>query len=186
MRPGRYIRCIIIFTWIPLLLSCNIRLTDSDRFPTAVRMHYVRPYLQEPEQCGPYALFSLLKYMGVEADIDHLVDRLYSPGARGTLTMDLYLEAERNGLDTRQLSGSADDLARELTEYNPVVVLFKYPGFKGSTGHFILVTGYSENPEGFFLLWGDGKLSWMKLDRFQDFWSGSGSWMLTVRQGGEK
>ena len=51
-------------------------------------------------------------------------------------------------------------------------------------GDTILVTGYSSDPGGFFLLWGDGKLSWMKLDRFDQLWSESGFWMLTVHREG--
>ena len=143
-------------------------------------MHEVGPYLQDPEQCGPFALAALLKYMGLEADPDLLLQRLYSPGAGGTLTMDLYLEARRRGLEARQISGSEDALVEELRDYAPVIVLLKYPGFRNSTGHFILVTGYSNNPQGFFMLWGDGKISWMELDRFHQFWSGSGFWMLSV------
>ncbi len=177
---SRWIWCITVFAWVTLLFSCTIRLSEPDRFPEAVRLHNVDPYLQDPEQCGPFALAALLRYMGIEADPDLLVQRLYSPGAGGTLTMDLYLEARRRGLETSQLSGSEGDLVKELEEYNPVIVLFKYPGLTGSTGHFILVTGYSSDPRGFFLLWGDGKLSWMKLARFDQLWSASGFWMLTA------
>jgi len=147
-------------------------------------MHDVGPYLQDPEQCGPFALAALFEYIGIKADPDQLVRKLYSSGAGGTLTMDLYLEARRRGLDTQQLQGSEDILVKELEEYNPVIVLFKYPGLGGSAGHFILVTGYSSEPRGFFLLWGDGKLSWMKLDRFDQLWSESGFWMLTVHKEG--
>ena len=162
-----------------------MRLTEPDRFPEAVRKHEVGPYLQEPEQCGPFALASLLNYLEIEADPNLLAKRLYSPGAGGTLTMDLYLEVGRNGLEARQLSGSDNILVKELEKYNPVIVLFKYPGLKGRTGHFILVSGYSVDPHGFFLLWGDGKVSWMKLDQFRKLWSGSGSWMLTARGKGK-
>jgi len=177
---SRWIWSVAVFTWVTLLLSCSIRLTEPDRFPEAVRLHDAGPYLQDPDQCGPFALAALLEYIGVKADPDRLAQKLYSPGAGGTLTMDLYLEARRRGLETRQISGSEDTLVKELDEYNPVIVLFKYPGLRGSVGHFILVTGYSEDPRGFFVFWGDGKLSWIKLDRFHQFWSESNYWMLTV------
>jgi ABC-type bacteriocin/lantibiotic exporter with double-glycine peptidase domain len=180
VRSSRWIWSVAAFTWVTLLLSCTIRLTEPDRFPESVRLHDAGPYLQDPEQCGPFALAALLQYMGMEADTDILVEKLYSPGAGGTLTMDLFLEARRRGLKTRQLSGSEDTLVKELEEYNPAIVLFKYPGLSGSVGHFILVTGYSDDPRGFFVLWGDGKLSWIKLDRFHRLWSESNYWMLTV------
>jgi ABC-type bacteriocin/lantibiotic exporter with double-glycine peptidase domain len=160
-------------------------LTEPDRFPEAVRKHDVTPYRQEPEQCGPFALASLLNYLKIEADPNLLAKKLYSPGAGGTLTMDLYLEAVRNGLEATQLSGSDSVLVEELKEYNPVIALFKYPGLKGRTGHFVLVSGFSADPDGFFLLWGDNKLSWMKREQFLKFWSGSGYWMLAVRSKGK-
>ena len=181
MRTGGRFRCFTVLAFIPLLLSCSIRLTEPDRFPEAVRMHDVGPYLQDAEQCGPFALASLLQYMGIRADAASLARRLYSPGAGGTLTMDLFLEAGRQGLDARQLSGSPDILKKELKDYNPVIALFKYSTLQNTAGHFILVTGYSDRPAGFFLLWGDGKLSWMELKRFDQLWSGADSWMLTVR-----
>lgn len=184
MSPNRWIWYIAVFTWIPFLFSCTIRLTEPDRFPEAVRIHNVKPYQQDPEQCGPFALAALLEYMGIAADPDLLARKLYSPGAGGTLTMDLYLEARRRGLEARQDSGSEDLLRGELREFNPVIVLFKYSGLGGSVGHFILVTGYSKDPDGFFVLWGDGKLSWMSQDRFHQFWSNSGFWMLTVHAKG--
>ncbi|MDF1524808.1 MAG: cysteine peptidase family C39 domain-containing protein [bacterium] len=184
MRSGRWVWFAAVFAWVPLIFSCTIRLTEPHRLPEAVRIHRVGPYLQEPEQCGPFALAALLENIGIKADLDQLVQKLYSPGAGGTLTMDLFLEARRRGLETRQLEGSEEILVKELRDHGPAIVLFKYHGLSGSAGHFILVTGYSSDPYGFFLLWGDGKLSWMKLDRFDKFWSESGFWMLTVHREG--
>lgn len=184
MKSSRWIRCAAVLTGLALLPSCSTRIVQPDRMPSAVRIHDVGPYLQEPEQCGPFALWALLRYLGIEADRETLVQKLYSSGAGGTLTMDLYLEARRRGLEARQLSGSADILAGELQEHHPVIVLLKYPGLRRSAGHFILVTGFSSDPSGFFLLWGDGRLSWMGVAPFQRLWSNSGWWMLTVREDG--
>jgi len=184
VSSGRWIWFLAVFAWVSLFLSCSLRLTDPDRFPEGVRIHDVGPYLQAPEQCGPFALAALLNYMGIAADPDQLAKKLYSPGARGTLTMDLFLEARRTGLQARQVPGNEELLEKELRQYNPVIVLFKYPGSRGAVGHFILVTGYSSDPDGFFILWGDGKVSWMKQIRFHELWTGSGFWMLTVRKEG--
>jgi len=177
---SRRICYIAVFAWVTLTLSCTIRSTEPGRLPKAARIYDVDPYLQDPEQCGPFALAALFNHIGIEADAGQLTQKLYSPGAGGTLTMDLFLEARRRGLDTKQIQGSDDTLENELRDHGPVIVLLKYPGLGGSAGHFILVTGYSSDPGGFFLLWGDGRLSWMKRDRFDPLWSRSGFWMLTV------
>jgi hypothetical protein len=42
------------------------------------------------------------------------------------------------------------------------------------------VARLSSSRSGFFLLWGDGRLSWMDEKRFEDMWSGSEMWMLTI------
>lgn len=157
--------------------SCSLRIMEPDRFPEAVRLHRVEPYQQEPEQCGPYALAAVLNFLGNEADAEELSRRLYSPGAGGTLTMDLYLEAVRSGLPVRQATGRISSL-RDGLDSAPVIVLFRYPALVGGNGHFIVVTGYSLEKRGFFILWGDGKLSWMDEKRFDSMWSESGRWTL--------
>lgn len=181
-RAGR----VAIWCALPLIISCSLRTIEPDRFPEAVRLHDVTPYLQEPQQCGPYALASVQNFMGVEADATEMSRRLYSPGAGGTLTMDLYLEASRSGLVVEQVDGSMSSLRKQLA-VAPVIVLFRYTALVGSGGHFIVVTGYSSSSSssrgGFFLLWGDGRLSWMDEMRFDGMWSGSDRWMLVV---GEK
>jgi len=166
-----------VFCGLILFYSCSLRIVEPDRFPEAVRLHNVEPYVQEPEQCGPYALAAVQNFMGVEADAEEMSRRLYSPGAGGTLTMDLYLEAVRSGLPARQASGTISKL-RDGLDSDPVIVLFRYPELVGGSGHFIVVTGYSLEDSGFFILWGDGGLSWMDERRFQGMWSESGKWML--------
>ena len=116
-------------------------------------------------------------FMGVEADAGELSGRMYSPGAGGTLTMDLYLEAVRSGLPARQAAGTIPSLRSGL-DTAPVIVLFRYPALVGGSGHFVVVTGYSLEKSGFFILWGDGQLSWMDENKFQGMWSQSGKWML--------
>jgi hypothetical protein len=161
------------------LTSCSFRMTSPGSFPDAVRIHEVVPYRQEARLCGPYALASVLDYLGVTADPEEIAGRIYSPGAGGTLTLDLYLEAVRRGVDARQISGTVAGLHHEVENEAPVILLLKYPGTGGTPGHYVVVTGSSRDPSGFFLLWGDGRLSWMEERRLEAFWSGSGFWALT-------
>jgi ABC-type bacteriocin/lantibiotic exporter with double-glycine peptidase domain len=177
-RAGR----VAIWCALPLIISCSLRIIEPDRFPEAVRLHDVTPYIQEPQQCGPYALATVQNFLGLETDPAEMSRRLYSPGAGGTLTMDLYLEASRSGFAARQTAGSLSSL-REQLGVAPVIVLLRYPALVGSGGHFIVVTGYSLSQGGYFLLWGDGRLSWMDEKKFDGMWSGSDRWMLVL---GEK
>ncbi|UCG38994.1 MAG: C39 family peptidase [bacterium] len=184
MRRGGRIPFLLALAGIPLLLGCSIRLTDPEGFPAAARLHDVKPYSQRPELCGPYALAAVLNFMEIAADPLEMARRLYVPAAGGTLTMDLYLEASRRGLDARQGSGTTQGLVRDLDDGVAPIVLFRYPSLRGSGGHYVVITGYSMAPDGFFLLWGDGRLSWMDADRVEGLWSGSEFWYLILRRKG--
>ena len=65
-----------VFCGLTLFYSCSLRIVEPDRVPEAVRLHNVEPYLQEPEQCGPYALAAVQNFMGIEADADEMNRKL--------------------------------------------------------------------------------------------------------------
>jgi ABC-type bacteriocin/lantibiotic exporter with double-glycine peptidase domain len=179
VRRGRWIPVLLLIAWFPYLDACSMRLTSMNDFPEAVRLHDVAPYDQDPNLCGPYALAAVLNYMGEKADPAEIASRIHSPGAGGTLTMDLYLEARRRGVAVQQTNGTLQWLYEEMETGRPVIVLLKYPGLGRTQGHFVVVSGYSLDPEGLFLLWGDGRLSWMTGNRFLGLWTGSGFWSLS-------
>jgi hypothetical protein len=183
MNHGRPVIIASLLSGLLLLVACGVRLTVPEDFPKASKVYDVVPYKQEPRLCGPYALAAVLDFLGVESDPEEMAERIYSPGAGGTLTMDLVLESGRRGVEAKQVKGTLESLHQELENGLPAIALLRYPGTGGTPGHFVVVTGHSMQPRGFFLLWGDGRLSWMDDDRFKGFWSGSGFWVLLFDQG---
>lgn len=183
MRRGQRIPVLLLSTWILCFTACSTRLTAPERFPDPVRLHEIVPYEQEPQLCGPYALVAVLGYLGVEADAEEIAGRIYSPGVGGVLTMDLYLEARRRGVEVRQDIGTLEDLCKEMDTGLPAIVLLRYPTLGQTPGHFVVITGCSREPPGFFMHWGDGHLSWMNSRRFEDLWSEAGFWTLYFEKG---
>jgi ABC-type bacteriocin/lantibiotic exporter with double-glycine peptidase domain len=167
-----------------LFEGCSLRLTAPERFPDPVRLFQVVPYEQEAKLCGPYALAAVLDYLGINADPLEISRRIYSPGAGGVLTMDLYLEARRLGAHVRQDSGTLRGLYQEMDTGAPAIVLLRYPALGRSPGHFVVIAGYSDDPPGFFVLWGDGGLSWIDEKRLEALWSKSGFWALFFKKRG--
>jgi hypothetical protein len=185
VKTGRWI---VIFAQVFIILTfdaCSVRLTSSEDLPVATKLLGITPYAQEPHLCGPYALAAVLQYLGNETDPVEIAERIHSPGAGGTLTMDLYLEALRRGEKVRQRKGTIKQLYTEMEAGMPAIVLLKYPGLGRSAGHFVVVSGYSIDPAGFFILWGDDRLSWMDETRFKGLWSGSGYWSLSFYGDGQ-
>ena len=159
MNAGRLILPLVAVVWFSLFGACSLRLTSPGSFPKASRIHEVVPYKQEPRLCGPYALAAVMNYMGVEADPEEMAARIFSTGARGTLTLDLFLESLRRGVEARQIRGTLEELHLQMEKGLPAIVLLRYPGTGGTPGHYVVVTGHSRDPGGFFLIWGDGRLS---------------------------
>jgi hypothetical protein len=158
--------------------SCAARLTRSETFPPADRRLSLAPYRQEPERCGPFALASVLTFLGRPTAAADLDPALYLPEVEGSLTMDLFLAARRRGLPARQGGGAPAALREELAAGRPAILLLRYGALAGGAGHFVVATGCSSAPPGFFLLWGDGRESWMPEADLSRMWERSGRWML--------
>ena len=183
MKIGRLVLPFLVVVWFSLFGACSVSLSYPGSFTEASRVQDVVPYKQEPHLCGPYALAAVLNFLGVEADPVEMAGRIFSTGARGTLTLDLYLESLRRGAEAEQIRGTLKELHLEMEKGPPAIVLLRYPGTSGTPGHYVVVTGHSRDPGGFFLLWGDGRLSWMEEERFKAFWSRSDFWALTFSRG---
>ncbi|UCF30009.1 MAG: C39 family peptidase [bacterium] len=163
--------------------SCTFRLTDTRYFPEPAVRLAVESYTQEPNRCGPYALAAVLNFLNFGSDPEDLAERLYIPEIEGTLTMDLFLEAVRVGADAEQMRGSTERLTGDLERGLPVIILLRYGSLLPGAGHFVVITGYSLEPRGFFLEWGDGKASWVAGDDLDRMWARSDHWMLSLAGG---
>ena len=169
----------LVFFLAGFSLSCASPLVLSNLAPFPVVKLNVEPYTQEPEKCGTSALAAVMDYLGKEADPEEMAQRLYLTGVRGTLTMDLFLEARRNGLDVTQGEGNFAGVRRDLASGYPLVLLVRYPAPKGDIGHYVVVNGFTDQPTGYFLLWGNGVESWMKESNLRKMWMRSGWWHLS-------
>ena len=164
-------------------LSCSYRVTGVGSFPEPVVRLTIQPYTQEPERCGPYALAAVLSYLHFSVTPEEISERVYIPKIGGTLTMDLYLMAVRTGAEAEQLRGSTERVREDLDNRVPTIVLLRYGALLSGTGHFVVVSGYSLQPGGVFLQWGDGRESWMAQSGFERMWSRSDYWMLSFTRG---
>jgi hypothetical protein len=162
------------------VVSCSrIRVVENSRFPEAAADLAVTPFNQEPEQCGPFALAAVINYLGGSADPMEMAGRLHSPSLRGTLTMDLFLEAGRRGFKAEQGAGKISAVKEHIEDGRPVILLLRYASLLGRVGHYIVVRGYSRDPAGYFVLWGDGRVSWMEEEQMTKMWRRSDNWMLS-------
>ncbi|MEE4360755.1 MAG: hypothetical protein V2I63_04445, partial [Pseudomonadales bacterium] len=80
-------------------------------------------YPQVAYQCGPAALATVLVHSGVDTTAEALVDQVWLPGRRGSLQIELVAATRRQGRLPYVLGGDLEELAAELRQGRPVLVL---------------------------------------------------------------
>src|SRR6267143_388496 len=99
------------------------------------------PFFPQSEyQCGPAALATALASFGVKVTPEDLVPQVYLPERKGSLQIEMMAAARRHGMVSYQLAPRFEDVLRELSAGNPVIVLQNL-GFGGGW-HYAVAVGY--------------------------------------------
>ena len=109
--------------------QASVELTDTPFFP------------QEKYQCGPAALATAMSSSGVAVELQELVDRVYLPGRRGSLQVELLAATRALGRIAYVIDGSLQALWDELAAGRPVLVLQNLGVAAIPRWHFAVVVG---------------------------------------------
>ena len=113
--------------------------------PTSHHVIDIPFFKQQAHQCGPAAMASVLNYRGVAITPEEIAAAIYSPGAAGTLDIDMVLYAQKLGRKAEKYRGSLEDLQKNVDLKNPLIVLVDYGFLAYQRNHFMVVRGYDEN-----------------------------------------
>lgn len=80
-------------------------------------------YPQEQYQCGPASLATALSSSGVAVELDDLVGRVYLPGKKGSLQVEMLGATRMSGRIPYRVDGRLQAVRDELAAGRPVVVL---------------------------------------------------------------
>ena len=126
-----------------ILIACSTVSVQFDSNP--ILLNNVPFYPQEEYQCGPSSLAGVLNYWGVHVSPDDIAKEIYSKSARGTLTIDMVLYAQKMGLSATHYRGSVDNLKKNIDSGYPIIVLVDYGISLYQVNHFMVVIGYNEH-----------------------------------------
>ena len=144
----------------------------------------VPDYIQERNQCGPFALAAVINYwherglIGASISAEEISRKIYSRTAGGVLGIDLYNYANKLDLFARQFNGTTISLRKAIKRQEPVIVLVDYGKGSFQINHFMVVSGYSS--KGFVVHSGSG-LKHISEAELQRVWARAWHWALTVR-----
>lgn len=133
---------------------------------------------QEMYQCGPASLAGVLNYWGISVTPEEIARAIYSPGARGTLDLDLVFYAEKKGLKADLYKGSRDDLQKHIHGKIPLVLLVDEGFLAYQKHHFMIAVGY--NDQGIFAHSGGKRQRFYPWPGFLKTWEKTGNWTLRL------
>ncbi|HMK55314.1 MAG TPA: C39 family peptidase [Dissulfurispiraceae bacterium] len=149
----------------------------------AVVLDNVPFFPQEDYQCGPASLAGVLHYWGSSVDIGEIANAIFSKSARGTLTIDMVLYAERLGYSATQYSGSLDDLRSKIRAGYPLVVLVDYGIYVYRVDHFMDIIGYDDN--GVIVNSVRSEKIYLSNEDFLKSWKRTNNWTLWIKPKGK-
>jgi tetratricopeptide (TPR) repeat protein len=139
--------------------ACATTAPSKYNYPSQTPTQVDAPFFeQEDLNCGPAALTSVLRYYGANADVKTLRDQVFSPKAKGSLTLEVGAAPRRYGFVSYPLPRRFDALIQEISARHPVLVLQNlgfswFPqwhystvvGFDPATDDLILHSGKTAN-----------------------------------------
>lgn len=157
----------------PELSSRSTELTDTPFFP------------QKRYQCGPAALATVLSASGAAATPEMLTDRVYLPGRRGSLQVEMQAAPRGFARLALPLPRSLDAIVAEIEAGRPVLVLHNYGLSFWPRWHYAVVVGYDRERDRFVLRSGVTQRQTQRTRTFMVAWHHAGRWAMVVLKPGE-
>jgi hypothetical protein len=176
--------------------SLNPALRVAEAMPRTVDGATPRPLLLEgvpfhPQteyHCGPAALAGVLGASGVPADVadpDALAPRVYLPGRKGSLQLELVGATRRAGRIPYEIDGTAEALLAELAAGRPVLVLQNLLTRTVPRWHYAVLVGADPARNRLVLNSGTRERLEVAAPSFLRTWDWAGRWGLLALRPGE-
>jgi len=150
-----------------------IELTETPFFP------------QDDYQCGPAALATVLNASGIEISPEELVPKIYIPGKKGSLQVELLAATRTSGRLPYRLDSSLADIVGELEAGRPVVVLQNLGVSMIPRWHYAVVVGVNGMDKTVVLRSGVDQRRITPITLFLRTWARGDFWAMTVLRPGE-
>jgi len=136
---------------------------------------------QQDYQCGPAALATMLTQRGIDTGPEQLVERVYLPGRKGSLQVEMVAAARSHDLLVYPLEPRLEALLAEVAAGNPVLVLQNLAFDSWPQWHFAVVVGYDLSNQTIVLRSGTTRRWTGSFRQFERSWAKGDRWaMVTV------
>lgn len=111
----------------------------ADEMKSATTIYNVPFFKQAKYNCGPAALASVYNFLGVPQDVEEISKRIYSREQKGSLNLQLLIDAREQGLTATMYSGSFQRIKDAINEETPLILMISAGG---DSLHYVVVVGY--------------------------------------------
>jgi TPR repeat/Peptidase_C39 like family len=179
---------VLLAIWLAAMAGCasvpfhepSVSPALASRLPQQVKLTAVPFHPQEPYQCGPAALATVLGYAGIERSVPSLVDDVYVPKRQGSLPTEMLAATRRAGALPYELTPTLDALLQEIAAGHPVVVLQNMRWEFWPQWHYAVVVGYDLSRRTLVLRSDTEARLQMPLADFDDSWRKAQRWAFVV------
>ncbi|MDH3510676.1 MAG: PA2778 family cysteine peptidase [Gammaproteobacteria bacterium] len=158
---------------------------QRNTWPESVELEQTPFFPQEDYQCGPAALATVLAYSGVDIAPNQLVEKVYIPGRRGSLQVELLAAARSLGRLPYVIEPEFGTLMAELVAGRPVLVLQNLGLSFAPVWHYAVVAGYDAGAEELILRSGTTERRVASAAKFARTWAASDNWAMVALRPGE-
>lgn len=148
--------------------------------PQRVELAEVPFFPQEDYQCGPAALATMLTHRDIATDPEQLVGRVYIPGRKGSLQVEMVAAARAHDLLVYPLEPRLDALLAEVAAGNPVLVLQNLAFDSWPQWHFAVVVGYDLESQTIILRSGTTQRWTGSFHQFERSWAKGKRWAVVT------
>ncbi|MCQ2029835.1 PA2778 family cysteine peptidase [Stutzerimonas zhaodongensis] len=141
------------------------------------------PFFPQAEyQCGPAALATMLTQRGIGTSPEQLVDRVYLPGRKGSLQVEMIAAARAHDLLVYPLEPRLEAILAEVAAGNPVLVLQNLAFDRWPQWHFAVVVGYDLNSQTLVLRSGTTRRWTGSFRQFERSWAKGKRWAVVMTE----
>jgi tetratricopeptide (TPR) repeat protein len=182
---------LIVVLVLSLLYGCANRypgleshLRDTN-IPPRLELGHTPFFPQQEYQCGPAALATILSASGMSIKPEELTGKVYLPGRRGSLQLELIAASRRYGRMPYVLDRDLSAILSELAAGRPVLVLQNLGLQSYPVWHYAVMIGFDASNNEFILRSGERRRLIMSTRQFMRSWELADYWAMVALRPGE-
>jgi tetratricopeptide (TPR) repeat protein len=176
---------IVLATCVLFLGGCVTRGPLLESHTQIVELDDTPFFAQDAHQCGPAALATVLAASAVQVTPEELEPRVYLPGRRGSLQVEMQAAPRAYGRLAYRVEPELAAITAELNAHRPVLVLHNYGLPFWPRWHYAVVVGYDGTKDRLTLRSGRKRRQQLSAANFMRAWDNGDRWALVILRPGE-